>query len=108
MPRGIVVGAIDAFAFEGSRLRLAPGDAIVAFSDGVTEARSPTGDLFGEARLRSVLEDARSVSALARVEAIQAAVRAFTEGGRPADDLTLLVIGRPPGERPHVDPSEAA
>ena len=95
MPRGIVVGAIQGFCFQTSRMTLGPGDAIVLFSDGVTEASNPTGELFGLARLTSALENAGDVAALKRVAAIRAAVRAFTDGGRPADDLTLLVIGRP-------------
>ena len=95
MPRGIVVGAIQGFRFETSTMRLGPGEAIVLFSDGVTEASSPVSELFGLERLTSALENAGDVAALERVAAIRAAVRAFTEGGRPADDLTLLVVGRP-------------
>jgi sigma-B regulation protein RsbU (phosphoserine phosphatase) len=76
--------------------RLAASDALVLFTDGVTEARSPAGELFGQARLRAVLEEAGEAGALAQVEAIRKAVGSFAEGGPPADDLTLLVIGRPP------------
>ena len=50
-----MVGAIPAFVFETARTRLAPGEALVLFSDGVTEARSPAGELFGTDRLRDVL-----------------------------------------------------
>jgi serine phosphatase RsbU (regulator of sigma subunit) len=96
MPRGIVVGAMPGFAFESARVRLAPGDALVLFSDGVTEARSPEDELFGHARLTGTLESTGDVAAVDRVEAIRAAVRAFAADGRPADDLTLLVVGRPP------------
>jgi sigma-B regulation protein RsbU (phosphoserine phosphatase) len=101
MPRGIVVGAIPGFVFETARARLAAGDAIVLFSDGVTEARSPTGELFGHARLTDCLEGSGDVAALDRVEAIRAAVGEFAGTGRPpADDLTLLVVRRPPPGAP--------
>jgi phosphoserine phosphatase RsbU/P len=101
MPRGIVVGAVPGFAFETARARLAPAETIVLFSDGVTEAGKPTGELFGHDRLTSTLESTGSMPALGRVEAIRAAVRAFAGGARPTDDLTLLVVGRPPsGAKP--------
>jgi sigma-B regulation protein RsbU (phosphoserine phosphatase) len=95
MPRGIVVGAIPGFVFESGRARLAPGDEIVVFSDGVTEATNVAGELFGEPRLRSVLEGSGPLSAVARVGLIRAAVREFEAGRHPADDLTLFVLGRP-------------
>jgi sigma-B regulation protein RsbU (phosphoserine phosphatase) len=97
MPRGLVVGAMPGFTFESARGRLAPGDAVVLFSDGVTEATSPTGELFGEARLRATLECAGGASASDLIQRVLGAVSEFVRGGRPADDLTLLVVGRPPG-----------
>ena len=96
LPRGIVVGAIPGFTFESARARLASGDVLVLFSDGVTEATGPEGELFGADRLKDVLAGAEGRSALAQIDAVQAAVRAFARGGAPADDLTLLVVGRPP------------
>jgi serine phosphatase RsbU (regulator of sigma subunit) len=95
MPRGLVVGAIPGFAFEAGRARLGPGDLLLLFSDGVTEARSPAGELFGAARLLAVLEDAAAATAEGVVEAVRAAVAAFADGGRPADDLTLLAVELP-------------
>lgn len=99
MPRGIVVGAIPGFAFETARARLAPAAAIVLFSDGVTEAVSPTGELFGHDRLMTTLEIAGRVSARERIAVIRGAVQDFTGEAGPADDLTLLVIARPPADR---------
>ncbi len=105
MPRGIVVGAVPGFTFESARTRLAPGDAVVLFSDGVTEATSPEGELFGAGRLQAVLEGTERSGALAQIDTIREAVRAFTRGGSPADDLTLLVIGRPLSAVPESAPS---
>jgi sigma-B regulation protein RsbU (phosphoserine phosphatase) len=95
MPRGLVVGAIPGFAFESARARLAPGDTLVLFSDGVTEARSPFGELFGDARLRGVLEEAGPSTAPDLVERVRGGVSAFAAGSPIADDLTLLVVRRP-------------
>ena len=72
-----------------------PATSLVLFSDGVTEATGPEGELFGADRLKDVLAGAEGRSALAQIDAVQAAVRAFARGGAPADDLTLLVVGRP-------------
>lgn len=86
MPRGIVAGAIPGFAFETARARLAPGGAVVLFSDGVTEAVSPSGELFGHDRLRTTLESTGQIPALDRVAAIRGAVQDFTEA--PARRMT--------------------
>jgi sigma-B regulation protein RsbU (phosphoserine phosphatase) len=96
MPRGLVVGAIPGFAFEQARVKVPLGGALVLFSDGVTEARSPSGELFGSKRLGDVLAAAGTTSALGLIEAVRGAVRAFEAGAPPADDLTLLVVVRPP------------
>jgi sigma-B regulation protein RsbU (phosphoserine phosphatase) len=95
MPRGLVVGALPGFTFGSSRVRLAPGETLVLFSDGVTETRDPKGELFGPARLVETLARQANASALERVEAIRDAVRSFSRKGAPADDLTLLIVGRP-------------
>ena len=96
MPRGLVVGAIPGFAFETARVRLAPGEALVLFSDGVTEARSPSGELFGQARLLATLEAQGELAAVERVAGIRDAVLAHGAGSRPTDDFTVLVVGRSP------------
>jgi sigma-B regulation protein RsbU (phosphoserine phosphatase) len=105
MPRGIVAGAIPGFTFESARARLAPGDVLVLFSDGVTEATSPEGELFGAERLKDVLVRAEGKSSLALIDAVRTAVRAFARGGSPADDLTLLVVRRPLSAVPEPAPS---
>jgi sigma-B regulation protein RsbU (phosphoserine phosphatase) len=91
------VGLVPEAEYTAVCLKLEPGDTLVLFSDGVTEARSPGDELFGQARLTATLESTGDATAVERVEAIRAAVKAFAGGGRPADDLTLLVVGRPPG-----------
>ncbi len=74
---------------------LSPGEALVLYTDGVTEARyrTPEGvlDMFGEERLRSVLAPAISGSAAEIARTVESAVETF-ESGRPADDLAVLVL----------------
>ena len=106
MPRGIVVGAVPGFVFESARARLAPGDFLLLFSDGATDARSPAGELFGIARLRVVLEALPAADATGTIEAVRAAVAGFVGDGTPADDLTLLVIRRPEAPVPSAPAAE--
>jgi sigma-B regulation protein RsbU (phosphoserine phosphatase) len=69
------------------------GDLVLAYSDGVVEARSPAGEFFGEDRLRSVLrgcpQDPEGV-----VAGVLEAVDRFVGDQTPYDDLTLLAVAR--------------
>jgi phosphoserine phosphatase RsbU/P len=108
MPRGIVLGAFPGFAFETARSRLAPGETLLLFSDGVTEARSPAGELFGTNRLRTVLAAHEAGNAAALVTGVREAVAEFVGSGPPADDLTLFALRRsfaptPPPPSPPPD-----
>jgi sigma-B regulation protein RsbU (phosphoserine phosphatase) len=77
--------------------RLAPGDAIVAFTDGVTEAFDAGGRAFGTTRLRDLVV-AMPADRLAELPVrVMSAVERFAEGGGPRDDVTVLVVEyRPP------------
>jgi serine phosphatase RsbU (regulator of sigma subunit) len=63
-------------------------------TDGVTEAQTPDGQLYGNERvqLRLLELQQRGVGARALVEALQADVTAFAAGAEPADDLTILAL----------------
>ena len=74
--------------------RLSPGDWYLVFSDGIYEARSPAGELFGEARVTEVVRAAAGGSAESVVAAVRAAVDAFCQGEPPTDDRTGIVIKR--------------
>jgi serine phosphatase RsbU (regulator of sigma subunit) len=71
---------------------LGPGETLFAFTDGVTEAASDRGDLFGEDRLREVLESARGGMPAQIVSAVDDAVARFTGDAPPADDMTMLSL----------------
>lgn len=91
----------DAYG-EGYAGMLAPGDVLFCFTDGVTEARSRSGELFGEARLRETLQPGRSAEQV--VADVIAAVEAFAAGAEPADDITVLAVGLVAPEKPASDP----
>jgi sigma-B regulation protein RsbU (phosphoserine phosphatase) len=91
---GVVLGIVPTFKFEEVRTRLDPGDVLVIYSDGVTEATNPVSEEFEEERLIAVLGGHRMESSAAIVEAINRAITEWGAGSPPADDLTLIVARR--------------
>ncbi|MCU1316192.1 MAG: hypothetical protein JWN63_1514 [Candidatus Acidoferrum typicum] len=88
---GPVFGVFASRNYEMGSAQLSPGDRVVLFTDGVTEACSPEGEEFGEARLLHLLEGHRALSADELQAKILAVVAEFC-GGRWQDDATLLVL----------------
>jgi phosphoserine phosphatase RsbU/P len=88
LPVGLVPGA----TFPLSHRDLAPGDRIVLYSDGVTEAQNDAGGFFGRRRLREAIQGAASASCAELHAAIHRAIVAFTAGAEQADDMTLVVV----------------
>jgi sigma-B regulation protein RsbU (phosphoserine phosphatase) len=89
---GSVLGVSAEWGHTTGVLALAPGDRLVGFTDGITEARRSDDDEFGEARLIDVLRATTDRSADETAEAIMAATTAWA-GGAPQDDATVVVIG---------------
>jgi sigma-B regulation protein RsbU (phosphoserine phosphatase) len=88
--RGLPLGINPAEAYRTERHPLVPGDQLVLYTDGITEADNAKGELFGLERMDKVLENC-SVGASDLLKSVLAAVDEFT-GGHPAhDDRTLLV-----------------
>jgi PAS domain S-box-containing protein len=88
---GRVLGVFDDAELRDTSLRLMPGEAIVLYTDGVTEARSPDGGFFGEDRLRHLLGFCTGSDAATLAGRIKEAVLDFQEG-YPRDDLAVLVL----------------
>ena len=100
LPRtGILVGWDAGAPFEEAGVALAPDDLLVAFTDGVTEARDPGGREFGEGRLLEVVSANRDADAQTVLDAVRAALDAFVADAPAHDDCTLVVarFGTPPG-----------
>jgi sigma-B regulation protein RsbU (phosphoserine phosphatase) len=92
VPRGLVVGVMEGVPYEATTLQLQPGDRLVAYSDGVTEAESAGGEMFGDDRLRAVLDQCGRDDAAGLVEAGREAVRRFAVDAPQSDDITLLAL----------------
>ena len=85
------LGLFPGLAVAVRTIELRSGDAVLAFSDGVTEATSSSGDEYGRARLLDVACRHHRSAAGALLEEVYRSVRAFAAGCPPADDLTLMV-----------------
>jgi phosphoserine phosphatase RsbU/P len=91
---GILLGAFAEAGYRTASVTLERGDALLLYTDGVTEAWSADGEMYGERRLRDVLVRCRAASAAEAVRAIEADVSAFRSCSVPQDDLTIMVIKR--------------
>jgi phosphoserine phosphatase RsbU/P len=90
--RGLPLGITSDMSYKEFRQELQPGDQIVFYTDGITEAHNAHGKMFGTERLDRVLENC-SLQASALLETVLTSVAEFTEG-RPADDDRTLIIAR--------------
>ncbi len=87
---GTVTGIFDEGTFEEGRVTLEPGDRLVLYTDGITEARSASGDEFEDEGLLRTLERCRRLDAQSMVDAVFNDVGTFA-GGRLQDDATAVV-----------------
>jgi serine phosphatase RsbU (regulator of sigma subunit) len=93
---GPLVGAFPRLDVPEISADLAPGDLALFYTDGVTDARSPSGERFDEWRLLETLENTRGGTAQEVVRALADNVCAFQEPAPPADDITIVAIRRLP------------
>jgi sigma-B regulation protein RsbU (phosphoserine phosphatase) len=85
-----VLGMFESWSCTVGEATLSSGDILVVYSDGVTEARSESGELFGDERLLAAVEANANLPAAGLLKAIAAAAHNFG-GKEQEDDLTLLV-----------------
>jgi|GEM_PF-584249 len=88
---GLITGVFPNATYDQGQVQLNPGDCLVLFTDGITEAEDPDFEPFGEERLLELVRRHFSAGPEQVVESILADVRQHSEG-EPQDDLTLMVI----------------
>lgn len=94
---GTLIGLIPGLAFDDGEKILNPGDRLVLYSDGITEAMAPDGDFFGDDRLVEAVRGAMTgdqKNAGQIVKAVLDAVLHHESGGPAMDDKTILVVAR--------------
>jgi len=88
---GFPVGLIPDASYVASCVALRPGDTLVLYSDGVTEAMDPDHEMFGVSRLRELLVGKHEAPLEILKNSILESVQAFSRGASQADDITLLI-----------------
>ncbi len=90
---GTVLGMFPDVTYDEAQIALQPGDLLVAFTDGVTEALNPEGEDFGEERLKEFLRGADGASAEEVSSRLAARMRDWIDEAEQHDDLTFVVVG---------------
>jgi serine phosphatase RsbU (regulator of sigma subunit) len=85
---------VDGFAYRGAAARLQPGNLLCVVTDGVTEARSAAGAMFGDAALREALLRATRKEQVAQkvLAGVRSELASFAAGAEAADDYTLFLL----------------
>lgn len=89
---GLPLGTIDIENYEINEVRYEPNDIFVFYSDGVTEARSPEGEFFGDDKLETLIKNHSDLTADELIGLIRNTVIEFTHMGDLHDDFTLVVV----------------
>jgi sigma-B regulation protein RsbU (phosphoserine phosphatase) len=90
---GLLLGLFDDAVYERGEVPFAPGDALLLYSDGISEATDSRGDLFGEERLRSLWLGCSTVPTGEVIGRLLADVEGFRGSAGQSDDMTALVVG---------------
>ncbi len=91
---GPVLGIIRGMNYQAKTSRLDPGDFVFLYSDGVTEARDPADEEYGEERLTALLQQNRGASARSLLDEVRGALTDFMAGTAAADDITMVIARR--------------
>lgn len=89
---GLPLGMFPGAPYEEDTVTLAPGDLLVMYTDGVSEALNPNDEDFGEERLEMLVADNRHLSANELLDLILAELEKFTAGTPQSDDITLVLV----------------
>jgi phosphoserine phosphatase RsbU/P len=89
---GTVVGLLDPVSYRQATLTIAPGDMLIAFTDGISEAMNDAQDEFGEERLIDTVNCCAGLGPTEIIAGIMRAADAFAAGAKQNDDMTLVVV----------------
>jgi sigma-B regulation protein RsbU (phosphoserine phosphatase) len=93
VPKSIAFGVLPDAPFEAGSLDLARHRMLVLYTDGVTDARSVKGDMFGQERLEAALRESGTREAASGVlDHLYSRIESFAAGAPPEDDITVLVL----------------
>lgn len=90
----LIVGAVSGVPYKNGTLILKPGDKLVMYTDGVTEAMDPQFVELGDARFEELLKKQGSADCKQTTEAIAQYVKEWANGAPQSDDVTIMVLGK--------------
>jgi serine phosphatase RsbU (regulator of sigma subunit) len=90
----LILGAFDFASYRLKPMRLEPGDVLLVYSDGITDATNCADEAFGEDRLAQLLRDKGGLGVAALEEGLLAELDHFTEGVEQTDDITFILVQR--------------
>lgn len=92
---GLALGIMEGYPFESCQIKLDPGDALVIYSDGVTDAENPKGDQFGSAsKVISTLQSLGTGAPKNLLDGLMQILEKHTSGAKQNDDITLVALAR--------------
>jgi serine phosphatase RsbU (regulator of sigma subunit)/tetratricopeptide (TPR) repeat protein len=95
---GVPLGVFEDARWGVERVQIDPGDTLVLYTDGITEAQNTRQALFGEQRLRQAVRQSAALPSAGRAEQVRATIlqelEKYTAGAAQSDDITLLVLSR--------------
>ena len=89
---GMPVGMFEMAPYSGDQLEMKPGDTMVLYSDGVTEAHNVAGEEYGEERMVEVMKQYHDSAASVVLDKLIESVKEFAHGAEQYDDVTALVV----------------
>jgi sigma-B regulation protein RsbU (phosphoserine phosphatase) len=91
---GMPVGLLDACEYEQGTVAMQPGDAVLCFSDGISEATNAKGEMWEETEVEKIVQACGGLSAKQMIDRLVAMTDAFAGDAEQADDMTVVAIRR--------------
>jgi sigma-B regulation protein RsbU (phosphoserine phosphatase) len=90
----MIVGAFPFATYDAARLQLNKGDVLVAYSDGLTEAENPQGEMLGEERVKNIIRSEAPAGSKHLERKLLETIQNFTMGRSQTDDITIIIVER--------------
>ena len=90
----LILGMFDFAMFEATPIEVRPGDVVLAYSDGLTEAENVKEEMFGEDRVKEIIRREAPAGTDRLHDALIASIAEFTKGRDQSDDITLVIAER--------------
>jgi len=90
----MIIGAFTWAHYDAATLQLKKGDVLVAYSDGLTEAENPQGEMLGEERVKTVIRAEARAGSKNLERKLLDTIQNFTMGRSQTDDITIVIVER--------------